>query len=73
MISTKWVFTLDSDAIVLDDSFLQEMLDNVENGKGYAIGWWRWVRKADGIPLSWETNPSENLPHPPPECWEQKA
>lgn len=59
MINTEWVFTLDSDAVVLDDTFLQEMLDNVENGRGYAIGWWRWVRWNTGIPLEWTTDPTE--------------
>ncbi len=54
MISTEYVFTLDSDSEVLTGSFLQEMVARLDaNDNLYALGWLRWVDRCSGVPLSW--------------------
>lgn len=53
-LTTRYVFTLDSDCEVFKDGFLEQMLDEFAADPNlYAIGWLRWVDRESGVPLDW--------------------
>jgi len=59
LITTPFVFTLDSDCEIKQGGFLEIMLQEMDNDDNlYAIGWRRWVNKETGVPLEWHSNSS---------------
>jgi len=64
VISTPFVFTLDSDCEILKGGFLEIMLQEMGNsGNLYAIGWKRWVDKKSGVPHEWHASSPPKSPN----------
>ena len=54
-VTTPYFLTMDSDCVITQGGFLEEMLPFFEGANAYAIGWQREAQRETGVPITWFT------------------